>query len=97
MFILKGVWGVTVAEYTDCQEYLTDYGNKNLILYINEYIKTHRPELPKFEISDDFRKYFEEYIKKYAGQRYVINPDGSYDAIRLNNLCIEAVADYLHI
>mgnify|MGYP006967116794 CR=1 FL=1 len=83
--------------YADCQEYLAEYGKEHLVSYINKYLDEHRPELPKFELTDEFKKYCEQYIKKNAERKYVINSDGSYDYIRLNNLIIDAVADFYHI
>ena len=53
--------------------------------------------MPKFELTDEFKKYCEQYIKENAGKKYVINPDGAYDYIRLNNLIVDAVADFYHI
>lgn len=83
--------------YTDCQEYLTEYGKEHLVSYINKYLDEHRPELPKFELTDEFKKYCEQYIKENAERKYVINSDRSYDYIRLNNLIIDAAADFYHI
>lgn len=83
--------------YTDCQEYLAEYGKEHLVSYINKYLDEHRPKLPKFELTDEFKKYCEQYIKENAERKYVINSDGSYDYIRLNNLIIDAVADFYHI
>ena len=83
--------------YTDCQEYLAEYGKEHLVSYVNNYLDEHRPELPKFELTDEFKKYCKQYIKDYAERKYVINSDGSYNYIRLNNLIIDAVADFYHI
>ena len=83
--------------YVDCQEYLAEYGKEHLVSYINSYLDEHCPELSKFELTDKFKKYCEQYIKENAERKYVINSDGSYDYIRLNNLIIDAVADFYHI
>lgn len=95
--VMTGAFGDKPVEYKDLQDYLSQYGEADLVPYVNSYISEHRPELPKFELTDEFKKYCEQYIKENAERKYVINSDGSYDYIRLNNLIIDAVADFYHI
>lgn len=95
--VMTGAFSDKPTEYKGLQDYLSQYGEADLVPYVNNYISEHRPELSKFELTDEFRKYCEQYIKENAERKYALISDGAYDSVRLNNLIIDAVADFYHI
>jgi hypothetical protein len=100
MFIVMfGAWGDERHEYKDLSEYLEE--NKNYIVkFINSFLEEAHPEMPKFELTDECKKFCEQYVKDNGDKApwYALNADKcSYEHIRLNNLIDDAIAAFLHV
>lgn len=92
MTVMTGPWANHPQKYKDFDDYL-DRKSEDLKKYVNSYIKQHRSDCKPFTLDADDRQFIADYVNTHGKPSYTINPDGSYDSIRLSNLLVDAVAD----
>lgn len=91
--LMTGAWSDKPIHYDSIRAYLDGKDGKGIENYTNEYIKEHLPKAPKFVMGDNEKDLMEQFINKNKSVAYP-NADGSFDATRFHNLCIDAV-DYI--
>ena len=100
MFIVMfGAWNDERHEYKDFNEYL-EKNKDHFVWYINSFLEEHHPKMPKFELTDDCKKFCEQYLEKHGDEApwFALNKDDySYEHIRLNNLIVDAIAIFLDV
>lgn len=91
MIVMTRAWANCPQEYKDFDDYL-DQESAGLKKYVNDYLKQYRLEHESFTLDAEDRQFITDYVKINGKPSYTVNPDGSYDSVRLSNLLINAVA-----